>query len=301
MAGDASFASVSTLLHADVAPLVDKALVPKSYIAAGSAAVSGTSKFGAGSMSFSNSTSYFYTPHHADFDFGTGALTIECWFRATTIAGNTRAIFAKSSATSGIVREIALYLSSTTVVTFYYGVRGSSNVTKNFTVPVLAVDTWYHLAFTRDAAGDMRVFIDGVQSSTGALNDATDLSGTLPIYFGALYAGAVFSPWDGYIDDLRVTKGVARYVTNFTAPTAPLIDGIAAVEGVVRDGAGTPAVRTVRLHDRDSGALIGAVQSAAGTGAYAIYTPTVSEVQRIVLDDAPGILLNDIIDRVIPA
>lgn len=300
MAGDASFASVSTLLHADVSPLIDEAPTPKSYTAGGSATVSGTSKFGSGSMSFADGTSYFLTGYHANFDFDTAAFTIECWFRATTLGGN-RTFIAKSSNTNGIPREISLYLSSSTQLSFYYGIRGSESVVRNFALPALNTGQWYHLAFVRESDGDMRAYLDGTESTTGAINDAADLDGILPLYIGAFYTSSVLSPWDGYIDELRITKGVARYTANFTAPTAPFIDGISSVEGVVRNSAGTPSQRTVRCHDRATGALIGETLSDPTTGAYTIYCPTFDEVQRIVLDDNTAPLYNDIIDRVIPA
>lgn len=73
------------------------------------------------------------------------------------------------------------------------------------------------------------------------------------------------------------------------------------VSGVVRNDAGSPVARAVRLYDRTTGALIGVATSDAGTGAYTF--PAVfqtAEVQRVVLDDDAGALYNDLIDRVIP-
>lgn len=299
MAGDASFASVSTLLHADAEPLIDEAAEPKTYTAGGSAVVSGTAKFGAGAMGFSGGNSYFLTQYHEDFDFGTEAFTVECFFRATSLTGD-RTIYAKSSNVNGIPRETSLYFASNTQLKFYYGVRGSSSTVRTFDFPTINTSQWYHLAFVRDDDGDMRAYIDGTESTTGAINDAADLDGVLPFYIGAFYTTSAINPWDGYIDELRITKGIARYSGDFTAPSAPFMDGIASVEGVIYNSAGVPAQRTVRCYDRSTGALVGETLSDATTGEYVIYCPTVDEVQRIVLDDAVAPLLNDLIDRVIP-
>ena len=72
------------------------------------------------------------------------------------------------------------------------------------------------------------------------------------------------------------------------------------VSGVIRDDTGALCARTVRIVNRSTGALIASTTSSASTGAYVLPTPTLDEVQRIVLDDSGGTLYNDIIDRVIP-
>ena len=71
------------------------------------------------------------------------------------------------------------------------------------------------------------------------------------------------------------------------------------VSGIVYDDASNPTSRTVRLHRRSDGLLLGEATSNPSTGAYSIPCPN-EEVQRIALDDAAGTLYNDIIDRVLP-
>ena len=299
MAGDASFASVSTLLHLDT-DFVDVAPTPKIWTPYGGAAISATAKFGAGSMSVTGGNSYISAPHHADFNFGTGQFTVECWFRCNAFSA-TQQVYAKSSGTNGITRESGVSVLNSTTIQFYYGVRGTSSVTHDFTVPTMAIDTWYHLAITRDSSNDIRVFLGGTASSSGAWNDAVNLDGTLPFYIGSFYAGSVLNPFNGFIDEFRATKGVCRYNASFTAPSARFIAGLGQVAGTVRDAASAPVSRTVRCYRRDTGALVGSATSDVTTGVYAIDCATLDEVGRVVLDDASGTLLNDSIDRVIPA
>lgn len=97
-----------------------------------------------------------------------------------------------------------------------------------------------------------------------------------------------------------VIAGVGRYGTPFIPAVAAFPNRGNAVSGVVRDGAGVPCARTVRLYDRETGVLIAETASNASTGAYS-FNIGAGEVQRIVLDDSGGTLYNDLIDRVIPA
>lgn len=78
---------------------------------------------------------------------------------------------------------------------------------------------------------------------------------------------------------------------------APSVIG---VSGVVRDDAGDPAERTVRVYARSTGALLEEVLSDPVTGAYSVVTASAGEVQVVVLDDSAGELYNDIIMRVVP-
>lgn len=73
------------------------------------------------------------------------------------------------------------------------------------------------------------------------------------------------------------------------------------VSGIVYDDTGSPAARTVRLIDRATGQFLGETVSDAGTGAYSIGTPSVSEAHVVFLDDAGGTTYNDKIIRVVPA
>ena len=86
------------------------------------------------------------------------------------------------------------------------------NYSSSSSVPI---DTWTHLAASR-GGGTVRLFIDGVVVSSGVLPVNLSDAATLIGYRNASYNGYL----NGYIDDLRITKGVARYTANFTPPTA---------------------------------------------------------------------------------
>ena len=106
-----------------------------------------------------------------------------------------------------------LGVDSSEYVFFYDGSSYTASVT-------LSQNTWTHIAVTRDSSNVLRVFLDGtVRHTTNSYT--TNLTATDQTVTGvrAGYPGDYLS---GYIEDLRVTKGKARYTANFTAPTAAL-------------------------------------------------------------------------------
>jgi hypothetical protein len=91
-------------------------------------------------------------------------------------------------------------------------------------------NTWNHFAYVRTGAGgnDYRVFLNGVINSPGDANYPSAVSDYPNVneirISDASNATFGTDSWLGYIDELRITKGVARYTANFTAPTAPFPD-----------------------------------------------------------------------------
>jgi len=58
--------------------------------------------------------------------------------------------------------------------------------------------------------------------TTKTLNGAESVQdNSNQVFIGRYRNASTAFDFDGYIDDLRITKGVARYTANFTPPTAP--------------------------------------------------------------------------------
>lgn len=299
MAADPNYASVSLLLHGDGAngstTITDNSANPKTVTAGGNAQIStAQSKFGGSSLYFDGTGDYLSIPAHADFQFGTGAFTIEAWLYMTATPGAQGAqIFGRQEYGAG--SDYVFLVKSDRTVTFYLSNAAANVATSTATVPL---NTWCHVAVTRSGT-TFYVFVDGVGASgTSALS--TEVPYAVSYSIGADQNGDE-SNYTGHIDDLRITKGVARYTATFTPPAIAHPDGMGEVSGVIRDDTGALCARTVRIINRSTGALIASTTSNASTGAYALPTPTLDEVQRIVLDDSGGTLYNDIIDRVIPS
>ena len=101
----------------------------------------------------------------------------------------------------------------------------SSNVAARLdTSGTINAQTWYHVAYV-SYNGTIKVYINGTADSTTF--DASSTTWTFTdtnVYVGArYYSSAVQAPFDGYLDEFRVSH-FARYTSNFTAPTKAFAD-----------------------------------------------------------------------------
>jgi hypothetical protein len=152
-------------------------------------------------------TSYLLTTNKPELDFGTGDFTVECWVYFNSVSadqglfggGNTNAWDIRWRTTTGLnLGRINTAFDST----FAWSP---------------SVGTWYHVAVTRSGTS-VRAFINGTQIGSTSTNSNTYNSG-IPFYIGL--TDTANSPLNGYLDDIRITKGYARYTANFTSPTQP--------------------------------------------------------------------------------
>jgi hypothetical protein len=159
------------------------------------------------------------TPDNSALDFvANEAFTLEGFFRSavdpTTYSLQYAHLFGKGNGFAGSTYAISLFNG---VAAFRY--NGSSLTLDGTTT--IAANQWYHVAVTRTGAGVMRLFVDGVQEDT--TTDASAINGPASFNVGDRQASDPNGqyPFNGYIEQVRVTKGVARYTSNFTPPTAP--------------------------------------------------------------------------------
>jgi len=172
-------------------------------------------KFGTGSGLF-DGNDYLSIPDDADFDFGSGDFTIECWCYVTNTASRT--IISKW--TSG---QLSWFLGAGAAgYGFYISSTGANSVLACPLTSWPSTNTWFHIAVCRDGA-DLRLFVDGTQSgSTYNISTTTLFNGSGIVTIGD---DANSNPgFYGQIDDVRITKAVARYTANFTPPTAAFPD-----------------------------------------------------------------------------
>lgn len=193
-----------------------------TWTAAGNAQIdTAASKFGGASGLFDGTGDYWTTPDSVDFTLGGEDFTIDFWFNCNAAGGAVRRIAGQSdnsltaSASSFNIRRIAantitagVYVGSTE-----FSVAGTTQFTD-------ALNTgWHHLAFTRDGSV-LRLFIDGVQEGgnvaiSGSVNDSANA-------LSVGQTGEVTSAqWLGWVDEFRLSVGIARWTTTFTPPTAP--------------------------------------------------------------------------------
>lgn len=174
----------------------------------GNAQVSTTqAKWGTTSMYFDGTGDVLKAPYTPNIDFGTGDFTIECWVYTTNVSpGYSQTVLARWGASGGTVWIVQIQNGGTYRIVTGAGAWTGGSVSAN---------TWTHLAITRSGSS-LRVFTNGTLSSTNT--DTTSLSGTQVLSVGA--QSDVNDPFIGYIDDVRITKGYARYTATFTPPAA---------------------------------------------------------------------------------
>jgi hypothetical protein len=152
-------------------------------------------------------SSYVTISASPNLAFGTGDFTIECW---VYLQNKGKGIFHLSTASTlpSTVTGIAVAVDSTSGWNLY-----AAN-SQNTTGSTVSLNTWYHVAVVR-ASSITYLYINGVvnQSRTDATN-YTDTFGAI----GGFYSTSYLS--DCYIDDFRITRGVARYPENYMPTTA---------------------------------------------------------------------------------
>jgi hypothetical protein len=177
-------------------------------------------KYGTGSLEFDGNGDFLSIFATAELQLtNTSAFTIEFWVYATTlpsIGGSAFIIRAynMSSPFQGYGIAFGGNASNTNLQLW--------NGTAWADIGTVSTTTWTHVAVTYEGSGStLRYFINGTQQgSATTVPSSINWTGTQFI-LGARNSDFYFN---GYIDDLRITKGVARYTANFTAPTKAFPD-----------------------------------------------------------------------------
>ncbi|MGE0338119.1 MAG: LamG domain-containing protein [Gammaproteobacteria bacterium] len=221
--GDPYWSNVVALLHMDgtdgSTTFIDER--GHTFTANGNAQIdTAQSQFGGASGLFDGTGDYITTPDSADWDFGTGDFTVEFFVRfnalptsdAHTIVGNY---------VSGTTGWYVQFRNDAPGARLTFGSSGDSPQNDFTWSPSLA--TWYHVAVSR-AVGTARAFVDGGQIGADVTN-AENISGSTGVLMvGALNLGPI-QYLNGWLDELRITKGVARYTSSFTPPSGPFPAG----------------------------------------------------------------------------
>ena len=207
------------LLNFANAAVVDSAGAGNIVTASG-ATITSSAKYGSGALAFNGSTDYFQsswslnnflTPYVANW-------TLETWVYMTKSLSSVQVI-ANYGYESGTTRSFVWYYNGDGTFRLAQSPDGSTNYDAGFGAPQggFALNTWYHLAIVRNS-GAMTMYVNGkaMPNTLSAYNISNISTGVFRIgvdssnYFG------------GSMDDVRLTKGVARYTTDFTPPARAL-------------------------------------------------------------------------------
>jgi hypothetical protein len=215
MSVDADYASVSLLLHCNgttgSTTFTDRSPSPHTVTVTGIAVSTAQAKFGSGSALAASSGKYFTLDGSAAFAFGTGDYTIEFQIYPTA-PGNGQYLY-DSRPQLGTGQYPVIYMSSSANIVV------EINETTVITGTAPTANTWTHIAVCRSGTST-RLFLNGTQAGstfTGSNNLVNGTNRPAICQFGNNIANP--NGLIGYMDEIRVTKGVARYTANFTAPT----------------------------------------------------------------------------------
>lgn len=201
--------------------MTDSSASAKTCTAEGNAQIdTAQSKFGGSSLLLDNSGDDVTCADHADWDFGTGAYTVQTWVRFNTISTDP---FIVRNGASDFRWQMD---DANTMAVCQEGACDTVAWSPS-------TSTWYFIEVTRSGSS-IRFFVDGSQQGS-TQTGAEDIQGTSAIFIGNSVGVNYF---DGWMDDFRILKGVAAHTANYTAPTSALPDSSALAEATVRDEEG---------------------------------------------------------------
>jgi len=285
--------------------------IGKTVFAQGDAKLStAQQKFGTASLALDGAGDYASVASTPDFEFGAGDFTIEGWiYRIGT--GVVQQIFDNRTSAVSTVAPI-IQINASNVLTYIAG--GSTRITGS----TVSANTWNHVAISKQGS-NTKLFLNGIQVGSTYADTNNYVQG--PLYIGARPDG--LNNFNGFIDEVRVTKGIARYTTNFTAPTAPFIGDLNTVlllhfngannsitfidDGITYQDLRTSAGGTAQLINfadySDFGAEIRSIGSANIYGTYGAYGDGVGVIAYLISQNfayigAGKLTTNDPNDRI---
>lgn len=217
-AGDPFFVNISLLLHGDGAngstTIIDSSPSPKTITAFGNAQIStAQSRFGGASIAFDGSGDYLRIADNAGLEYGSENFTVEFWYRFTAVPSTDQYFYSKRANANNY-----FFIFARNSGWFFDSLGATSVSCSGSTTHVLNV--WRHFALVRNGSA-FAIYVDGASiASTTSSNSVSSVSAPLDIGW---WSGGSLSV-NGFIDELRITKGIARYTSNFTPPTAAFPD-----------------------------------------------------------------------------
>lgn len=145
--------------------------------------------------------------------FGTGDFTVEFWIYLTSLAASTYLFDMRPGGANG--NYVLLYVK--TDGTLAYWLNSADRITSS--AGAITTYAWFNVALSR-VGGTSRMFINGTQVGSNFSDSASHDTGAPTVLAGGGGTGKAA----GYIDELRITKGVGRYSSNFTPQTVPFPD-----------------------------------------------------------------------------
>ena len=206
--------NTSLLLHTQPAVIDSSEKNPVIYTEGNSAMITSVKKYGTGSLYFDGG-SRVETLVSDSFTFRMSPFTFETWIYPTSVP------------VEAVVYGQAPYGNNYFMVSLATDrkIRFWSNSVPFTSTTTIPLSTWTHVAVVREGAGtdQTKLYLNGVMNLSGTCS--TDYINQTSSGYNPVLGGYKHDPnynFRGYIDDLRITKNLARYTSNFTPPTQQL-------------------------------------------------------------------------------
>jgi len=172
------------------------------------------------SAEFDGSNNRIDTPDSADWDFGSGDFTIDFWYRPNDL-GSDQTLIAQWNVAGGNGAWYVCHLGGGNIQFVYKDASaGQLFFNRAFNVNV---NTWHHIAISREGSS-VRLFVDGNKMGSTVTWSGTFASSPNLLSIGSFDGGG--QEVNGQLDEIRISKGIARWNADFTPPTAPYSGGI---------------------------------------------------------------------------
>lgn len=170
-------------------------------------------KFGGASALFDGSGDALSTPNNTDFAFGSGDFCIEGFVRPAAI-GTTQTLFRKSAGVD--YSPVLIQITPTGEFDAFISSDNSAPWEASLIGPTIVAGTQYHFAVTR-SGNTVRWFVGGVLYQSATLSAGLSLLvNTSSVYLGN--NATLAQSFNGHLDEVRITKGAARYTDHFNPP-----------------------------------------------------------------------------------
>jgi len=175
-------------------------------------------KFGTASGLFDGTGDYLSLADSADWNFGSGDFTIDTWVRFNVFPSSDSIFTLVEQMTDG--NNFFAYEFYESGGSYYLRFReqevGNNHIMFSSAALSVSTGTWYHLTIVRNG-NSWYHFIDGIQTGSTYTNSDSMNNWTGALWIGASNMNTRY--FNGTLDEFRISKGIARWTSDFTPPT----------------------------------------------------------------------------------
>lgn len=229
--GDPHYANVVALLHFDGShgstSIIDSSTSGLTWTAFGNAHVNNADVGYGQALALDGTGDYVGTPANAALNMGSSDFTYEGWVYRTSGSARTGLISQSNAAGQNSSASVHIEVNASNQIEAFAAI--GSSTTTSIVSSTLSLNVRYHFAFVR-IGGQVELFLNGVSQGTASISGAINSSvEQMRIGMSNFQSTGV----TGFMDDVRITKGVGRYASGFT-PFGPYPDTTGTAETTYR-------------------------------------------------------------------